>query len=260
MVAGVRINLVKNQIDRGGVAAKWYSAIPCITSTYTVTNETQKLIPRPFSVDDYCTLNGKTSIIGATVTWTEPDTNVISGSVIVTDVAGTTIFTENIDYTIDYEAGEIIKTDVSRIPPLSYIKISYRWQQPCVSPETGNPRDDFPQCNGNGVTYSIYTSIIGLLHIPKYESPLTKIGFFELGDAIFTTTSLDKIKATGYGNTDDLYRRDILVINDGTMDQVWRVIAKPETIQLQNEYLAHKVHIRKVKEGESMLDLIRDIT
>ena len=202
-------------------------------------------------------------MIGRTTDWEESDTAVVSGSVTVTNTAKTITYTEGAsdDYTVDYDAGEIIRNDRSLIPRGGIILVTYLWSQPCISPETGNPRSDCPLCHGRGVVYTTTDAVpvIGLLHIPNYESPLTKIGFFEMGDAIYTTTSLDKIKAKGYGD-DHLYMRDILIINDGVQDQTWRVLAKPETIQLANEYLAHKVHIRKIKEDETITTLIEDVT
>lgn len=249
-----RIPIIARMIERGGVKATWYSATPCKKARYTVVNETCKLIPRSYVVDDYCVLKGKESIIGATVDWSQPNTAVKTGTVVVKDETGAITYTITTDYTVDYAAGEVSLADGSRIRPRATILVSYEWYQPCVNPETGNPRIDCPVCDGRGVTYSDRTEVIGLLDIPKYDSTLTKVGFFEMGDAIFTTSSLYLIKAKGVGN-DHLFTRDILVINDGVNNQIWRVLSKPETIQLANEYLAHKVHIRKIREGETLIGL-----
>lgn len=256
-----RIPIVKLQIERGGIPATWYAATNHVQSVYTVVDEVDTFIERAYATDDYLTLQGKTSIIGRTTDWTEPNTGIKVGSVVVKDSTGTITYREGstYDYTIDYTNAEIIRTDTSMIDHLATVKVSYSWYQPCISPETGNANKDCPQCNGKGVTYDDGTDVIGLLHIPKYESPLTKIGYFEMGDAIFTTTSLYKIKAKGYGD-DHFYVRDLIVINDGTANQIWRVLSKPETIQIAGEYLAHKVHIRKIKEDEQLSTFVTGVT
>jgi len=263
MGLGQRIQIVKRQIDRGGVDGTWYPATICPGYRKSVTNESCELEPRTTYVDDYCTLKGRESMIGRTTDWEASDTTVVSGSVTVKSADGTITYTEGSsdDYTVNYELGEIIRNDLSSIPRGATILVTYSWSQPCINPETGNPRYNCPLCQGRGVIYDTTagTVIRGLLHIPNYESPLSKIGFFEMGDAIFTTTSLYKIVAKGYGD-DHLYIRDIIVINDGVQNQVWRVLSKPETIQLANEYLAHKVHIRKIKEDETITDLIQGVT
>jgi len=258
---GGRINVVANQLERGGMPAVVYAPTKCELAIYPVVDEVHQLIPRTYSTDDYCTLTGEESIIGATTDWTAPDTKIKLRSVTVKNVDKTITYIESStgDYTVDYEAGEIIRNDVSRIPVGSSISVSYRWQEPCLNPETGAPRPDCPICGGNGVIYTLAANIIGLFHIPNYDSQLAKVGYFEIGDAFFTTSSTYNFGAGGDG-TGNLYTRDILVINDGTIDQVWRVLAKPNTIQLAGEYLAKKLHIRKIKEGETITDLIQGST
>jgi hypothetical protein len=238
---GERVQIVKRQIERGGVDALWRVASPVNKSRNVVTNES-------YTLTNTITLYGRTSIIGETVDWSLPDTHVNTGTVVVKSDDLLTTYTENTDYSANYTTAVITRIGTGAIFPGSTIKISYHWEEPMVLLRSGNARPENDSA-GINVIYDRGTTIKGLLHIPKYESPLMKVGFFELGDAIFTTTTLYKVKARGQGNYDYM-TRDILTIDDGTGPQIWRVLSKPETIQLQNEFLAHKIAIRKLKEDE----------
>jgi hypothetical protein len=256
---GPRLSVVKSQIERGGITAQWWSASPLSEARYIVTDERQRLAFGADNIKNFCTLDGIVNMIGVKIDWTKPETFIKTGTVVVKNDDKTIRYTENIDYIIDYENGEIIRADESLIPVSSYIRIDYAWQQPYVDPETGNPRDDSIDSDGTGVVYNFVQNIIGLFKIPNYSSELTKIGFWEIGDAFFTTTSLYDLKSRG-NSVNNLYIRDILVINDGLQNQIWRIITKPQTISMAGEYLAHKVHIRKIEEGEKVINITAGIT
>jgi hypothetical protein len=257
---GPRLSIVQSQIERGGINVAWYSSTPLTEAKYIVTDERQQLITGTSSAISICVLNGIVNMIGVTTNWSNSETYIKRGTVVVRSDDKTIKYVEDIDYTVDYESGIITRTDTSSIPIASYIRIDYNWYQPYINPETGNPRNDSTNSSdGTGVVYNFVRNIIGIFHIPNYSSELTKIGYWEIGDAFFTTTSLYDLKSRGTP-VNNLYIRDILVINDGIQSQVWRIITKPQTIQIAGEYIAHKVHIRKIEEGEEVLNITTGVT
>jgi len=245
MSYSTRYLATKAQILRGGMAATYYNAIPCNRSIYAVTNEEQAFATHLTSgtTTDTVTLEGQTNIIGRTVDWTVDNrTNIISGSQIVSSGSTYSIATPGIDYTISYASGTVARLDSGNIPYGGTVYTTYGWEEPCVDVSTGSPNATCPQCSGRGYNWGSGTNVVGLPHIPSFDSPYTKIGYFQMGDMIFTVPEEYGIHVS-YDGEDPLLIRDKIVV-DGVD---WRVIASPEKIQLGNEILARKLHCRPIK-------------
>jgi len=246
MTHSSRYEAVKAQILRGGMAGVFYNAMPHNESLYVVTDE-QHSFPTHLtsgSTINVITLDGETNIIGRTVDWTLERTDIISGTQIVT-VSGTTnwVATPNIEYTTSYASGTITRLITGDIPYGAVVLVDYQWERPCIDLSTGSPNATCPQCNGDGYFYGSGTSVIGLPHIPKFESPFTRTGFWQTGDLFYTIPEEYNIDVRYYG-TDQLFIRDKLVMNG----EDWNIMSSPESIQLNNEVLAKKLHLRRRKE------------
>jgi len=242
MTHSYRYNATKAQMNRGGMSAEYFNALPCNVSTYSVTNETHTFSTHLTSgtVLNTVTLDGEVNIIGRTVDWTLPNTDIISGSQIVT--SGSLVCTPSIDYSINYASGTITRLTTGNILYGGTIAVDYQWNRPCIDPSTGSPNRTCPQCGGNGYTWGSGTTIIGLPHIPKFDSPFMKLGYFQTGDMMFTVPEEYQISIS-YDGDDPLLIRDKLIVNG----EEWRVMSSPSSIQLNNEVLAKQLHCRRKK-------------
>lgn len=231
-------------IERGGMDALYYKALVHEYSIYTTSNEAAVF---GGTTNDY-ELKGQTSAIGRTIDWSLPDQSIVANSVMIKDGLGN-LFTEGTDYTVNYETGIVTRKPTGRLPRREYVYISYRWRVRCVEPSTGNPRMNCPQCGGKGFIWDTPIAIKGLFHIPSYSSPLTTIGYFEEGDAIFTVPANWDV-GVGPSGIDNLFLRDRIDI----AGESWRIMFKPETIQMQNNYIAKKLHLRRIKFTPGVVD------
>lgn len=239
-----RYNAVKSQIERGGMSGIFYNAIPHDISTYAVSSEAHTFATNMTSgtMLDTVTLNGETNMIGRTVDWTVNDrTKIVSGTQVV--ISGSIVGISGIDYSIDDQDGIISRIETGHFPYGATINASYEWQRPCIDVSLGSPNATCPQCSGTGYNYGSGTSVIGLPHIPKYDSPYTKIGYWQTGDMFYTIPTEYNIDIRYYGE-DSLLVRDKLVINS----EDWKIMSTPEVIQLGNEVLAKKLHLRRFKQ------------
>ena len=234
---------VKAQIQRGGMLGEYYNAIPHDISLYAVVGESQTFATNLTSgtVMNLITLEGETNLIGRTVDWTVNDrTKITSGSQVV--YSGTIVGSNSIDYTINYDEGTISRISNGVFPYGSTVKINYQWERPCVDVSTGSPNATCPQCDGDGYFYGSGTTVIGLPHIPKYESPFTKVGYWQTGDLFYTVPAEYNLDMR-YTGEDQLLVRDKLVLDN----EDWVVMSTPEKIQLGSDILAHKLHLRRKK-------------
>jgi hypothetical protein len=235
---------VRAQIQRGGMVGVFSNAIPHNTSTYTVTNESQTFATNLTSgtTIGLITLDGEVNIIGRTVDWTVNDrTKITSGSQVVS--SGSIVGANSIDYTMDYNNGTIARIESGRFPYGATLLINYQWERPCIDVSTGSPNATCPQCSGTGYNYGSGTSVIGLPHIPKYDSPYMKLGYFQTGDLLYTVPAEYNLDIK-YDGTDNLLVRDKLILDN----EEWQVMSTPEKIQLGNDILAHKLHLRRRKQ------------
>jgi len=231
------VGLIWEQIERGGMDGQYYKALVHEHSFFAVADEAVFWDGSTNTV----TLKGYESAIGRTIDWTDPDAAIASGSVSVKDSNGN-IFIEGTDYTVDYDNGTITRLPQGNIPRRTYSFVNYQWKIRCVDLSTGNPRMNCPQCGGKGFIWDNPIIVRGLFHIPNYDSPLTKIGYFEIGDAIFTVPYHWDF-GVGPQGIDNLYLRDRIDI----AGEAWRIMFKPQSIQMQNQFIAKKLHLRRLK-------------
>ena len=229
--------LIWEQIERGGVDALYYKALIHEYVIYTVIGEELFFDGTTNSI----TLDGETSPTGRTTDWTLPDTSISLGTVMIKDIDGNT-FIENTDYIVDYDEGIINRIPQQGIPLKKTVYCAYQWRTHCVEISTGNPRRNCPQCGGKGFVWAEPVPIIGLMHIPSYSSPYSKIGYYEEGDMEFTVPS-NKDLGVGPQGIDNLFLRDRIDV----AGESWRIMYKPQTIQMQNQYIAKKLHLRRLK-------------
>lgn len=227
--------LIWEQIERGGVDALYYKALIHERSLYTTVDE----LYFDGSTNDK-TLLGDVSPIGRTTVWGQSEAHIVSGTVSITD--GTTTFVEGTDYTVNYETGVVTRIPKHAIPLKKTVFCGYQWQIRCVDLSTGNPRHDCPQCRGKGFIWQAPVKIKGLMHIPNYDSPFTKLGYFEQGDVEFTVPYNVDL-GVGPQGIDNLFLRDRVDV----AGESWRIMYKPQSIQMQNQYIAKKLHLRRLK-------------
>jgi len=240
-----RYEAIKRQIERGGVDAIFYNRLPCNTSTYVVTDEerTFPILNTSGTTVNRFTLYGETNVIGRTVDWGLDDTSVQRNTfVLASGTSQARMYVSGTDFNLYPDSGEVVRVSGSSISYGATVYCTYNWERPCIDESTGGPNKSCPQCSGTGGFWGSGTHITGLFHIPRYDSPLTKLGYFETGDMQFTYPYEYQIDVNSSGD-DSLYLRDRLVING----EEWRVMSKPETIQMANEYFVKKLHCRRFK-------------
>jgi len=243
-----RVNAIKGMVDRGGVYVTIYNAEPCTGDQITVNNELQQFNYELTGTNSVI-LYGYESLIGAKVDWDLSGTEVVSGSMVVTDASGVTGYNENIDYTMDYENGTLTRTDTGLLQDLSIIKINYTWHFDCVDEKTGSPFRYCTTCidpdQGNfptGVIYTNSTRMKALFHIPNYNSPFEKIGVWKLGDGVVTVPYDVQVNAKNHEDG-GFFCQDKIKI-DG-QPGIWKVMSLPQTIQM-GEFLGKRIHVRKI--------------
>jgi hypothetical protein len=236
-----RADVLKEFIEFIGYQGFWYKSVICPGTTYRVTNEIQQF-KTPY--DTIITLDGYLSLAGGTTNWDLPDTNVISGTVSVKNVSGTITYLLNSDYTVDYANGQVIRVETGAISSSGEVSVNYSWTEPCVDIKTGNPRVYCPVCDGVGWTYEDPEPVYGLYHVPRFDSPLTEVGYWRFGDVYFTVSAFSDI-GIRTKNEMHLLLRDKLVINN----REYRVMEEGSTFNMQNEILGCRLHLRLLEKG-----------
>ena len=235
-----RADVVKDFISFIGFEAQWYKVIICPGPKYRVIGEQQQFVPP----SDVITLDGFLSLIGATTDWTQPGTHITQASVSVQDSSGIVTYVINKDYTVDYDGGQITRLDTGTIPSTGNVLVNYTWKEPDISPSTGNPRIDCPICEGEGRIFASPVSVMGLMHVPQFNSPLTELGYFRFGDCFFTVAPDTPIGITS-ANDAHLLIRDKVIVNN----REYRVMAEGSTLNMQDEVLGIRLHLRLLEIG-----------
>ena len=242
-----RYNKIKQMIQRGGCEAIFYNRLPCNTSTYVNVDEEQSFATHTTSgttINSF-TLDGETNIIGRTVNWNRDDHGVQRNTFVLT--SGTDqngYYASGTDYSMWPDEGLVRIASGSNIAYGATVYASYNWERPCIDESFGGPNKTCSLCSGTGGYWGSGTHLTGLFHIPKYDSPFTKLGYFETGDMEFTYPYEYQISVTSDGNANQ-YLRDRLVIEN----EEWRIMSKPATIQMANEFFVKKLHCRRYKES-----------
>lgn len=155
-------------------------------------------------------------------------------------------YSEGTDFTVDYEEGIVTRLENGSIPFGQTVEVAYNYTHPCLDPKTGAPRRNCLSCNGFGFISLPQERIRGLFHIPNYDSPLTQAGYWQMGDAFFTVPELstfNDITAEPKGD-EGFFVRDMLIIDN----KYWLVMTKPQSFNLQNQFLGRKLHLRMISE------------
>jgi len=243
----IRTAAVEGLVSRGGVYVTIYNSMPCTGDNNYIYSELHQF-DYDLNNDNDIILTGTTNIIGNSVDW-ETGNEIVSGSIVMTDVSGVTGYLENEDYTIDYSSGTITRLITGKIEDLDIVKVDYTWHLDCPEEKTGNPSRFCNSCKdpdqGNvstGVIYYQSTTVRALFHIPKYQGDFDKLGVFKLGDGIVSVPYNITVNAKNYSDG-GFFCQDKIKIQG--VEGVWKVMSMPATIQM-GEFLGKKIHVRKI--------------
>ncbi len=79
--------------------------------------------------DTPITLTGTTPVnLNAAIAAGTDFQNILEGTVVVTDTTGATVYTEGVDYTVDYATGQIARTSSSNIPDGNNVHVKYSYR------------------------------------------------------------------------------------------------------------------------------------
>jgi len=239
---------IQEMVNRGGITVTIYNSIPCTGDTISVSGELQQF-NLALNGDESATLYGSQSIIGANTDWTFTGTDVISGTLIITDSSGASAYLENIDYTIDYNSAIVTEKPFGSLVDLDIIKCSYNYHIDCVDEKTGGPNrlcrtciDPDQGAFSTGALYPVATTMMALFHIPNYDSPFEKSGVWKLGDGVVTVPYDVTVNAKNHSDG-GFFCQDKIKIHG--QDGVWKVMSMPQTIQM-GEFLGKRIHVRKI--------------
>jgi hypothetical protein len=240
-----RLEVVRDLVNSGGVWCEISSSIPCTGDHFVVFDEIHQF--NQLVSGNTIMLTGNTTIIGAPIDWNLTSVALDTGSVVLTDMAGTTTYVPGTDYNLTAK-GVVTRLSTGKIEDLAVVCASYKWSQQCIDPVTGFPNATCRTCVdhdfGNLPTGSIYnkkTRVKCLFHIPTNSYDMAKYGVMMLGDGVVSFPYDINIKVSNFTEGGVLCRDKIKIQG---VQGVWGVVQQ-NSVQVST-FIGKRCVIRKI--------------